>query len=107
VRVGGTNEFSTYADPNTIRRKGELVKIWVLYDHKTVQTMAGESHLSIRTQEQFDCAEELSRTLSTSWFTGNMLNGELIDIDDGDQKWRAVPPVTVIKALWTFACSKQ
>jgi hypothetical protein len=27
--------YDVYADPDTIRRKGDLVKMWVLYDYKT------------------------------------------------------------------------
>jgi hypothetical protein len=32
VFVGGNEEITVYADPGTIRRKGDLVKIWQLFD---------------------------------------------------------------------------
>jgi hypothetical protein len=30
--------LTVYVDPDTIRRKGALVKMWILSDYKTVQT---------------------------------------------------------------------
>lgn len=40
--VAGRNEDMTqYIDPETIRRNGEQVKLWVLLDFKTVQTGYG------------------------------------------------------------------
>ncbi len=49
VRVIEPDEGMTaYADPDTIRRKGELVQMGVLFDYKTIQTNAGKSFLSMR-----------------------------------------------------------
>lgn len=45
---GGTATLSAYMDPETIRRKGNLVKIRELYDHKTIQAVEGKSFLSIK-----------------------------------------------------------
>jgi len=98
---------TTYADPDTIRRKGKLVKMWVLFDFKTVQTVPGVSFLSSMLQEQFDCADERTRTVWLMRYSGNMGTGDIGFEDDGEQKWRPVPPWTVDEALWTFACAKQ
>jgi len=35
-----------YADSDTIRRKGDLVKMWILYNYKTLQSATGVAHLS-------------------------------------------------------------
>ena len=33
--------YSVYVDPATIRRQGDLVKVWSLFDYKTIQAAAG------------------------------------------------------------------
>jgi hypothetical protein len=35
-------KLTVYVDRETIRRQGNLVKMWQLYDYKTVQTVAGD-----------------------------------------------------------------
>jgi hypothetical protein len=36
VSIGSTDDGTTaYADPDTIRRKEEIVKMWILFDFKT------------------------------------------------------------------------
>jgi len=98
---------TTYADPDTIRRKGELVKMWALFDFETVQIGGGTSYLSMRVQRQFDCADERTRLLTGTWFLGNMGTGDIsLDFDE-ERKWQSVPPGSVSQALWTIACRKQ
>ena len=42
---------TAYADPDTIRRKGDLVKMWSLFDLRTTQTGgATRTHLSRRSK---------------------------------------------------------
>ena len=98
--------MSAYADPDTIDRKGDLVKMWVLFDYKTVLTVAGKSYGSNRVQDQYDCADQRSRMLSLTWFAGNMGTGDIRFHDDEGHKWRPVPPGSIIEALRNFACSK-
>jgi hypothetical protein len=45
MSITKTEEGTTvYADPDTIRRKGDLVKMWELYDFKIIRTVAGDSY---------------------------------------------------------------
>jgi len=59
----GWCRWFVYFDPDAIRRKGDLVKMWVLYDYKTIQTKVEGSYLSSRVQKQFNCAESASSRL--------------------------------------------
>ena|SRR2546430_7958131 len=53
VAVGTTDDgMTTYADPDTISRKGDLVKMWALYDFKTIHTVEGKSYLSYKVQRR-------------------------------------------------------
>jgi len=70
--------LTVYVDPDTILRKGSLVKMWQLYDYKTVQTVAGDSLLSFKRYNEYDCAEARTRMLAYTWFSGNMGTGHVV-----------------------------
>jgi hypothetical protein len=110
VVVSGNDKtgMTVYVDPDTIRRKGDLVKVWQLIDFKTMQ--GGRSpgrFLSTKFQKQFDCAEERLRLLACTDFSGNMGTGEPADayVDEGN--WVPVEPDSINQALWEVACNKQ
>ncbi len=109
VRVGGIAQrgLTAYVDLYTIRRKGDLVKIWELWDYKTIKTMAGNSFLSIKAQRQYDCAEERYQRLTFTEFSGNMGSGTAIFSDSTEQKWEPVAPDSIDQALWEVACNKK
>jgi surface-adhesin protein E len=109
VAIGGNDQIgmTTYVDPTTIRRNSNLVKIWQLNDFKTVQTVEGNSFLSTKKQRQFNCAEERTRILAATQFSGNMGNGEVVWVNSNEQKWEPVIPGSIGQTLWEFACGKK
>ena len=80
VAVGGNEEagVTVYADPGTIRRKGNLVKVWHLNDFKTVQIVNGISYLSVKAQHEYDCTKDRERILALMTFSGNMGSGKVV-----------------------------
>jgi hypothetical protein len=107
VATGDNGNVTTYADPDTIRRKGDLVKMWSLVDSKTIRTVAGTSHLSYKMEEEYDCAKERSRTLTLDEFSGNMGNGNLVWQSPNEQKWAPLASDSLGISLWKFACGKK
>ena len=99
--------YTVYADPSTIRYRSGLVKMWTLYNYKTVRTDAGFSYLSRKTQQQYDCAETRYRFLSETYFSGNMGNGDEVYTNSYERKWEPVAPASVGLALWELACGKK
>lgn len=99
--------LTVYVDPETIRRKKGLVKMWQLYDYKTVQTVAGDSLLSFKRYNEFDCTEERTRMLAYTWFSGNMGSGKVVYSTPDEQQWEPVVPGTINRTLWKVACSKK
>ena len=99
--------LTVYVDPDTIRRKGNLVKMWQLYDYKTVQTVAGDSLLSIKRYNEYDCTEERTRMLAYTWFSGNMGSGKVVYSTPDEQQWEPVIPPSINRTLWNVACSKK
>jgi hypothetical protein len=103
--VGGT----IYVDPDTIRRKGDVVKWWELADYMTVQTgVAGSSYFSSKGQHEYDCAEERTRMIAFTWFSDHMGRGAVVvDGSHYEGKWSPVAPHSIGQALWKAACSKK
>ena len=100
-------ELTVYVDPDTIHRNGNLVTMWGLIDYKTIQIIAGDSLLSIRRQNEYDCAEVRTRMLAFTWFSGNMGSGQALHSDSDEDKWKPVAPDSVAEALWKIACDKK
>jgi surface-adhesin protein E len=109
VSVGGKVEggMGAYADPATMRREGDLVKMEVLFDFKTIQTKAGVSYLSAKAQMEYDCVEQRFGGHAVMYFSGNMGSGNLVDRSSGKGKWLPVSPGSLDQALWKFACGKK
>lgn len=109
VLTSGDDEvgLKVYVDLESIRRKGNLAKMWQLYDYKTVQTVAGDSLLSIKRYNEFDCVDARTRMLAYTWFSGNMATGKVVYSTPDEQQWEPVVPRTINRALWKVACDKK
>lgn len=108
VLTSGDDEagLTVYVDPDTLVRKGNLVKMWQLYDYKTVQAVAGDSLLSIKRQNEYDCTVERTRMLGYTWFSSNMGKGRVVYITADEQQWEPIVPRSIDRTLWKVACSK-
>jgi hypothetical protein len=100
-------KLTVYVDRETIRRQGNLVKMWQLYDYKTVQTVAGDSLLSIQRHNEYNCTEPRTRMLAYTWFSSNMGRGRVVYKTTVEQKWERIIPRSIDQALWKVACNKQ
>ena len=108
MSLGASDSGTTvYADPATIRREGDLVKMLVLFDFKTKQTKADVSFLSAKAHMEYDCAEQRFEGLAVTYFSGNMGNGALLDRSSSKGKWIRVTRDSLDQALWKLACGKK
>jgi surface-adhesin protein E len=96
-----------YTDPNTVRRKGSLVKIWVLIDSNSVrETIEGVSFLSSRTLHQYDCEKGRFRFLAFALFSGNMGSGQMVHSNTHVLEWEPVPQKGSALRLLKWVCKK-
>ncbi len=108
MSLGASDSGTTvYADPATIRREGDQVKMLVLFDFKTKQTKADVSYLSAQAQMEYDCAEQRFEGHAVLYFSGNMGNGQLLDRSSGKGKRLRVSPGSLDHDLWKLACGKK
>ena len=76
-----------------------------LTDYNSVQENVGETYLSAKSQNEYDCTEEQERILYYSWHSENMGKGDVVHAMKNLQlDWSPVAPDSVGEAIWEFAC---
>jgi tetratricopeptide (TPR) repeat protein len=105
--VSSDKNQTAYANPSTVRRNGEIVKMWDLFDFKKLRTKDMTKYKSFKVQTEYDCTENRSRSLSTTWHSDNMGSGNAVfTYDTPSEEWSPIAPGSVGEILWTVACFK-
>jgi Surface-adhesin protein E len=101
--------MTLYVDPDTIRRRADLVAMWALYDYKAAQHSAGDSYLSRKVQSEYNCTEEVRRMLEVTQFSGNMGSGKIVHMKSylfsTEARW--APARSGGETLLKVACGKR
>lgn len=115
--VIGTNDGGdVYADPVTIIKEGNQVKIWALINYKMPRVLGSLKPLmSMKIQTEFDCKDKQSRGLSFIAYAENMGGGKSEDmsgagisyIDANSKKWISIPPNGTGLVLSKLACGDR
>ena len=95
---------TTYADPASIIRSGNMVTMWSLLDYKAFQRMVEVGYFSHKTEVEYDCAEPQSRGLSLFLHAEKMGEGKVIYEDTSPHEWEPVTADTMTETLWKIAC---
>lgn len=103
-RSVGSGGYTVYVETTTIRRSGDMVKMWHMFDFRTVQEFKGGGFLSSRTQQEYDCKGERARQIYFAWTSGNMGSGEVVLRNNTSLGWDPVGSGTIDENLWKFAC---
>ncbi len=99
--------LAVYADPGTIQKTGNNVKIWFLSDYKKAQELPFlPLYMSIKSQNEFNCKGEQIKKLYASYHAKNMGEGKVIYSNNNPDNWSPVSPDSIDKELWKFACGK-
>jgi hypothetical protein len=108
--VGGVDGMTAYAyaDSDSIKKKGTKVKMWSLFDYKTVQKFDNLSYLSSVTRNEYDCEEETRRMLDLHWYSGNMRQGDIVYSNTNiKRESKSIIPESTIEVLFKIACDKK
>jgi hypothetical protein len=102
------NASAVYIDKTTIRKRGNVAKMWELADHKAPKKQSdGESYLSDKMLYEHDCVEIRHRLLALTSFSGNMGSGQIIFNHQYDnRRWDDIAPGSIGMASWKAACKK-
>ena len=100
--------ITVYVKPSSVRKNGDMVKMWSMYDFKKAKVFGKEKpYLSFKQQQEFDCKEERFRFFSIIYMGGHMGEGKVLSSDSTVDDWQPIAPDTVIETLWETACGKQ
>lgn len=101
--VSKTDKAVFYIDPATIRKDGNLRKVWEVTDYRS---RAEKGHLSFRSRKEYDCKLERFRFLSGSEHTGQMATGETINSYDASSPWFDIPPNSSSEHILKIVCDQ-
>ena len=90
-----------------MRRSGDLVKLWEMFDFKTPQVIGGQRVLSVQSHYEYDCKSARRRMLSTVGFSGHMGKTVVVDTGTAPEPWESVAPDTYQGELRKIACAKK
>lgn len=107
VQIASNDATDYYADPSTIRKKGDKVMMWNMYDLKKPQVSGGQLYLSVKFKMEFDCAGEQNRILSYVFYTWAMGGGEVLSTNSDPGNWDPVVPGSIGESQWRYACRKK
>lgn len=104
VKVAETDRVIFYIDPATLRKEGDLRKIWVIQDYKTRMT---DGQMSARMRSEFDCKNERSRILTSTTHPESMAAGlALFTMRVGSGEWSDVPPNGASEVVLKIVCTR-
>jgi len=107
IKVVSNETDTVYADPASIIRTFYKVKMRSLHDFKTPAKLPGNTFLSADIQQEYDCQENLSRTLVFTCHSRNMGKGKKIFTDIEPYEWEPVKQGSLREALLKFACKQR
>ncbi len=103
MKMGETENYEVFIDPNTISAEGYLRKSWQIRNLK-MQSRAGESD---QYRMEHDCKEKKSRTLYWSVHSRYFAGGELMKLALETSYWHPVLPHTIDWDIQKIVCSGQ
>ncbi len=96
--------FDVYVETQSIRKDGDKVKMWSMYDYKKVKVDV-KSYLASVSHVEYDCKEETLRLLDLFWYTGNMGQGQPVFSNTNIKKDPiSIMPETIHESLFNIAC---
>jgi hypothetical protein len=102
---GGTE---IYVARSTIRKSGDLVKMWDMWDLKIGVIADGKRSLSVKSLAEYDCKGARRRVLSNTGYSGHMGNGAEVGFHNTPFPWERVSPGDMADACyWKYACAKK
>jgi hypothetical protein len=108
IYVDSTDNFDSYANQDTIRKNGSIVKMWQLDNYnvtqKDVDQANGKEFFSVIAQQEHDCKEERTRPLALTYYAKNMGAGDVIYNQTFTGYWQPVLPGSMAESMWKVAC---
>jgi hypothetical protein len=106
--VARAERASFFIDQETLRQDHSIVKIWDLTDLTTPnQRVTGIDVFSMKSQREYDCENERTRILYSSFHTGKMGTGDTAGEMAAPASWVPVAPGSVMRTVWKIVCGMR
>ena len=107
-QVTFNNETTMSIDPQTIKRKGDLVQVTQLMNFP-LGSKSPDGKLSYKssiTTEEYDCKKGLSRTLSFRWYSDVKGTGKMVYEDKHTYEYEKLIDGSLLNAVRKRVCEK-
>lgn len=105
AKAGETDGYVYYADHASIKKADEIVTMSDLFDYKTARTEGGGAPaLSKKTERGYDCQNQKSQAIKTTWYSGQMGTGSVVRSNGDSDQLTSVMPGSATAALLKIAC---
>ena len=82
--------------------------MWTMQDFKNARSLVELKYLSMRSQNEYDCNEEQSRTISGIFYSGKMASGDVVySYNESNGEWFPVAQNSLGSLMLNVACSSQ
>ena len=108
TEVGGNDEMTVYNDFSSIKKQVNKIKMWSMFDFKTVKKIENDSFLSQVFHYEYDCINETIKQLDFIWYSGNMKSGDVVYSQRNmNIEPISVTPESINEHLFKIACGKK
>jgi len=83
-------DSTTYVDRSRIKRSGDMVKVWFVFNYNKPSSMTG--HSSVVSLFEYDCKDGRERLLKGTAHKGQMGDGAVIFTSDRAEPWTYIAP---------------
>ena len=94
-----------YIDKSTIKRNGDIVKSWILFDYVKVQRSDDDFYQSSKTYTEFNCAEEMLRITYDISYAQHNGEGRVVSTNNNPGKWSPAVPGTSGMSVLKSVCN--
>ena len=103
VKVGRTDAAVHYVDTATVLKDGNLRRVWALQD---MVQWGDDGIRSIRSLQEYDCAQERFRYLTVEAHSEQMAGGGILATHRLRDAWSNRPPGTKASAIGNIVCAR-
>ncbi len=97
-----------YADHASIKKADEIVTMSDLFDYKAARTEGGGAPaLSKKTDRGYDCQNQKSQAIKTTWYSGQMGTGSVVRSNSDSDQLTPVMAGSATAALIKIACGSH
>ena len=100
-------EYALFVGKATIKRNGDLVKMWDLMNFRNEKKIAGVAAMSSKRLSEYDCKKSKMKVLGFSMYSNKMASGRVVFSNYDVEQWDQIVPGAIGDFTWKEACRKK